>query len=86
MSAREREPFRVRSERVAEVERLIADLSERLAFVQSEIAVSERDLRRIMRGPRGPGLWRVLAGVLSLPLIVIAGMLLCALVGTLAGR
>jgi hypothetical protein len=86
MSAAERNPFQARCERAAEVEGLIADTSARLDVVKAEIATAERDLRRILHGRSGAGLWHVLAGVLSLPLIAMAGLLACALLAKLAGR
>ena len=86
MSATEREPFATRLQRNQELDLLIVQAEAELAEITKQATAALRRLAALRRAPTGAVAWPIIAGVLSLPVVIIFGMLLCAPVIQVIGR
>jgi hypothetical protein len=85
MSALARSPEIVREQRARDLDLMIAGAQGELHDIRRDAAYFQHRVQLLLHPRRGGTFWRVLAGVVSFPVLAIASFGLCALVFMLVG-
>ena len=75
MSATERNPYAVRQARARELDVAIASAEGELERLQADVALVRRGVDRALRGKRPGEIGHFFAGIVMLPVVVLAALL-----------